>query len=167
MLFMSPTLVSTSSTVWEIRWWIGRVDPRGRAIFCSVVRVARTVRVAVADGPRAACSSRVRRVLTRLCFRSSFVLGFRCSRFTNGPSFSSGRFGTRADGPPGLRGRSVFLGSILVVLLSLTDGPWLPAGRSAVPCDCPRHLAGLSVRPLRTVRLAWPDSPPEVDSSVL
>jgi hypothetical protein len=123
--------------------------------------------VVVADGPRAACSSRVRRVLTRLCFRSSFVLGFRCSRFTNGPSFSSGRFGTRADGPPGLRGRSVFLGSILVVLLSLTDGPWLPAGRSAVPCDCPRHLAGLSVRPLRTVRLAWPDSPPEVDSSVL
>jgi hypothetical protein len=32
--------------------------------------------------------------------------------------------------------------------------------------DCPRHLAGLSARPLRTVRLAWPDSPPEADSLV-
>jgi hypothetical protein len=37
------------------------------------------------------------------------------------------------DGPPSLRGRSVFLGSVLVVLLALTDGPWLLAGRSAWP----------------------------------
>jgi hypothetical protein len=77
-----------------------------------------------------ACSSCV---LTRLCFRSDLVLGFRCSRFADGPSFSSGRSGTRADGAPGLRGWSVFLGSVLVVLLSLTDGPWPPAGRSACP----------------------------------
>jgi hypothetical protein len=49
-------------------------------------------------------------------------------RFADGPSFSSGRSETRADGPPGLRGRSVFLGSVLVVLLSLTDGPWLLSG---------------------------------------
>jgi hypothetical protein len=75
------------------------------------------------DGPWAACSSRVRRVLARLCFRSGFVLGFRGSRFTDGPSFSSGWSGTHADGPPGLRGRYVFLGSVLVVLLSLMDGP--------------------------------------------
>jgi hypothetical protein len=32
--------------------------------------------------------------------------------------------------------------------------------------DCPRHLAGLSARPLRTVRPTWPDSPPEADSLV-
>jgi hypothetical protein len=101
------------------------------------------VREGLADGPRAQCSSRVRRVLERLCFRSGFALGFRCSRFADGPSFSSGRSGTCADGPPGLRGRSVFLGSVLVVLLSLTDGPWPLAGRSACP--------------LRTVRGTWPD----------
>jgi hypothetical protein len=34
------------------------------------------------------------------------------------------------------------------------------------PADCPRHLAGLSPRPLRTVRPAWPDSPPEADNFV-
>jgi hypothetical protein len=114
----------------------------------------------VADGPRAACSSCVRRVLARLCFRSGFVLGFRCSRFADGPSFSSGRSGTRADGPPGLRGRSIFLGLVLVVLLSLTDGPCLLVGRSACPLrtvrdtwlDCPRGLCGQSSPPGRTVR---------------
>jgi hypothetical protein len=120
----------------------------------------------VADGPRSVRSSRVRRVLARLCFRSGFVLGFRCSRFADGPSFSSGRSGTRADGPPCLRGRSIFLGSVLVVLLSLTDGPWLLAGRSACPLrtvrgtwpDCPRGLCGQSALPGLTVRsrlTAW------------
>jgi hypothetical protein len=128
--------------------------------------VARTVREAVAHGSRAACSSRVRRVLARLCFRSGFVLGFRCSRFADGPSFSSGRSGTRADGPPDLRGRSVFLESVLVVLLSLTDDPWHLAGRSACPLrsvrgtwpDCPRGLCGQSAPPGRTVHpmlTAW------------
>jgi hypothetical protein len=47
-------------------------------------------------------------------------------------------------------------------------------GRSVAPgrtvrvslADCPRHLAGLSARPLRTVRPAWPDSRPEADSFV-
>jgi hypothetical protein len=99
--------------------------------------------VSLADSPRAQCSSRVRRVLARPRFRSGFVLGFRCSWFVDGPSFSSGRSGSRADSPPGLRGRSVFLGSFLVVLLALTD--------------CPRHLAGRSAWPLRTVRGTWPD----------
>jgi hypothetical protein len=123
-------------------------------------------REAVPDGRRAACSSRVRRVLVRLCFRSGFALGFHCSRFADGPSFSSGQSGTRADSPPGLRGRSVFLRSVLVVLLSLTDGPWLLAGRSACPLrtvcgtwpDCPRGLWGQSAPPGQTVRprlTAW------------
>jgi hypothetical protein len=132
----------------------------------SALSVRRTVREAVADGPRAACCSRVRHVLARLCFQSDLVLGFGCSRFADGPSFSSGRSGTRVDGPPGLRGRSIFLGSVLVVLLSLTDGPWLLAGQSACPLrtvrgtwpDCLRGLCGQSAPPGRTVRprlTAW------------
>jgi hypothetical protein len=122
--------------------------------------VGRTVREVLADGPRGCCSSRVLRVLARLLFRSDLVLGFRCSQFADGPSFSSGRSGTCADGPPSLRGRSVFLGSVLMVLLSLTDGPWPPAGRSACPLrtvcgtwlDCPRGLCGQSALPGRTIR---------------
>jgi hypothetical protein len=109
---------------------------------------------------------RVHRVLARLYFRSGLVLCFRCSWFADGPSFSSGRSGTHEDGPLGLRGRSVFLGSVLVVLWSLTDGPWPPAGRSACPLrtvrgtwpDCPRGLCGQSASPGRTVRprlTAW------------
>jgi hypothetical protein len=90
------------------------------------------------DSPRVACSSRVRRVRARLRFRSGFVLGFRCSWFVDGPSFSSGQSDPArtvrlvfADGP-------FFLGSFLVILLDLTD--------------CPRHLAGWSAWPLQTVR---------------
>jgi hypothetical protein len=91
-------------------------------------------------------SSRVRRVLARLRFRSDFVLGFFCSQFADGSSFSSRWFGSGADGPPGPRGQSVFLGSSLVVLLSFMD--------------CPRLLAGLSAAPGRTVRVASADLPP-------
>jgi hypothetical protein len=72
------------------------------------------------------------------CFvsvRSGFVLGFRCSWFADGLSFSSGR--------SGLCGQSVFLGSSLVVLVAFSDCPW--------------HPAGLSATPLRTVRGTWPD----------
>jgi hypothetical protein len=101
--------------------------------------------VRLADSPRVQCPSRVRRVLARLRFRSGFVLGFCCSRFADGPSFSSGRFGSGADGPLGPRGQSVFPGSSLVVLLALTDYP--------------RLLAGLSAAPGRTVRGTWPDCP--------
>jgi hypothetical protein len=89
--------------------------------------------VCLADSPRVLCSSHVRRVLARLRFRSGFVLGFCCSRFADGPSFSSGRSGPGADGPPSPCGQSIFPGSSLVVLLAFTDGP--------------RHLAGLSVAP--------------------
>jgi hypothetical protein len=102
--------------------------------------------VSLADSPRALCSSRVRRDRAHLCFRSGFVLGFHCSWFADSPSFSRGRPGSRADGSPGLRGRSVFLGLFLVVLLALTDYP--------------RLLAGLSTARGRTVRVACPDSPP-------
>jgi hypothetical protein len=91
-------------------------------------------------------SSRVRRVLSRLRFRSDFVLGFCCSRFADGPSFSSGRFGSGADGPLGPHGQSIFLGSSLVVLLAFTN--------------CPRLLAGLSAAPGRTVRVASADRLP-------
>jgi hypothetical protein len=101
--------------------------------------------VCLADRPRAPCSSRVRRVLARLHFRSVFVLGFCCSWFADGSGFSSGRSETSADGPSGFRGRSVFLGAALVVLLAFTD--------------CPRHMVGLSAWPLRTVRGTWPDCP--------
>jgi hypothetical protein len=101
--------------------------------------------VSLADSPRALFLSRVRRVHARLRFRSGFGLGFHCSWFADGSSFCSGRSGSRADGPPGLRGRSGFLSSFLVVLLALTD--------------CPRLLAGRSAWPLRTVRDTWPDCP--------
>jgi hypothetical protein len=90
------------------------------------------------------CSSRVCCVLLVFVFDPIF-LGFCCSWFADGPGFSSGRFGSRADGPPSRHGRSVFRGASLVVLLAYTD--------------CPRHLAGLSAWPLRTVRGTWPDCP--------
>jgi hypothetical protein len=105
--------------------------------------------VVLADGPHGCSSSRILRVLARLLFRSDLVLGFRCSRFADGPSFSSGRSGTRADGPPGLRGRSFFLGSVLVVQTVCGPQP-----------DGPRVPCGLSAAPGRTVRAAFADSPP-------
>jgi hypothetical protein len=60
---------------------------------------------------------------------------------------SSGRSAGGADGPPGLGGRSVFLGSLLVVLCALTDGPRLRP-------DSPRLGCGQSAVPGRTVRAA-------------
>jgi hypothetical protein len=59
----------------------------------------------------------------------------------------------RADGPPGLCGRSVFLGSVLVVLFALTDG-------LRVRLDSPRQGCGQSAGPCWTVRAAIADSPP-------
>jgi hypothetical protein len=102
--------------------------------------------VCLADSPQVLCSSRVRRVLTHLRFRSGFVLGFCCSRFADGTSFSSGRSGPGADGPPGPRGQSVFPGSSLVVLVAFTD--------------CPRLLSGLSAAPGQTVCVTSADRPP-------
>jgi hypothetical protein len=129
-------------------------------LFSCSVRKGRTVRLGSADGPRGSCSSRVRRVLVRLCFRSGLSFGFGCSQFADGPRSSSGRSVGGADGPPGLGGRSVFPGSLLVVLCALTDGPWCWAGRSAVlsrtvrglRSDSPRGLRGRAAPPGRTVR---------------
>jgi hypothetical protein len=59
----------------------------------------------------------------------------------------------RADGPPGLRGRYIFLGSVLVVLFTLMDGPRLRT-------DNPRQGCGQSAVPCRTVRAAIADCPP-------
>jgi hypothetical protein len=114
----------------------------------------------LADCPPAPCGLSARRqfipvrrdvlcvlVLIRFCF------SFRCSWFADGPSFSSGRSRSRADGLPGLRGRSVFSVHFwwFCWLLWTVRGSWP---------DCPRLLAGLSARPLWTVRPSWPDSPP-------
>jgi hypothetical protein len=68
--------------------------------------------------------------------------------------------GCLADGPRAPRGRSVFRGSLLEVLLALTDSPRLRAGRSAVRVrtvrgsrpDGPRGPCGQSAPPGRTVR---------------
>jgi hypothetical protein len=114
----------------------------------------------VADGPRVACSSHVCRVLACLCFRSGLAFGFCCSWFADCPSFSSGRSGTHADGPPGLRRRSIFLGSLLLVLCALSDGPRRRAGQSVVLArtvrgsrpDGPRGQCRRSAPPSRTVR---------------
>jgi hypothetical protein len=94
--------------------------------------------VCLADNPQVPCSSRVRCVRARLRFRSGFVLGFCCSRFADGPSFSSGQSGSGADGPPSPYGQSVF--------------PVLFCGSVG--------FYGLSAAPGRTVRMAFVDSPP-------
>jgi hypothetical protein len=117
---------------------------RGQSVWCW-----RTVRSGAVRRVFFVCSS----CSCALCFRSGFALGFRCSRLADGPSFSSGRSVARADGPPGLCGRFVFLGSVLVVLFALTDGPRLRP-------DSPRQGREQSVVPCRTVRAAITDSLP-------
>jgi hypothetical protein len=111
------------------------------------------VREDQADNPHHPYSSGVLHVLASFRFLSSFVLGFRCSRFADGLSFSSRQSGTRADGPPGLRRWSIFLGSVLEVLFALTEGPRLRP-------DGPLQGCGQSAVPYRTVRVAIADSPP-------
>jgi hypothetical protein len=98
-------------------------------------------------------SSRVHRVLARLHFRSDFALGFRCSWFADGPSFSSGR-------PDPAR----------TVRLVFADGPffsvrlwwfcWLLWTVRGTWPDGPRGPCGLSAAPGRTVRVARADNPP-------
>jgi hypothetical protein len=137
--------LSTASTVWEIWWWVGRVDHRGRAVSGSV-RVGRTIREVVADGPRRQCSSRVLRVLARLRFWSVVFSSFGWARFRT----------VRvcwADSPCAPYGRSVFWGSLLVVLLALTGSP-------RPRPDGPPYLCGQSAVHWRTVRVARADSAP-------
>jgi hypothetical protein len=84
-------------------------------------------------------------------FLPRFYLIWFCFRFSLQPV--CGRSEAHADGPPGLRGRSVFLGSVLVVLFALTDGPRIRPNN-------PQQGCGQSVVPCRTVRAAIADSPP-------
>jgi hypothetical protein len=123
---------------------------RGQSAWCW-----RTVRTGAVRRVFFVCSS----CSCALCFRSGFALGFRCSRFADGPSFSSGRSVARADGPPGLRGRSVFLGSVLVVLFALTGGPRLRPNSPRQGCGRSAAQAGQSTARVRTVRGTLPDGP--------
>jgi hypothetical protein len=120
--------------------------------FCSV-RASRTVHGVQADGPRRTSSSGVLRVLARLSFRSVSFLSFGWTEFRTVR-------GCLADSPRAPHGRSVFLGSLLLVLFALTDGPRLRpdsprqgCGQSAVPCWTVRAAhRGRSALPGRTVR---------------
>jgi hypothetical protein len=132
----------------------GSVDFRGRAVFSSV-RAWRTVREGQADSPRIQCSSRVLRVLARLRFRSVLVLSFGWKWFRTVRSSGRTVRGCLADSPRAPRGQSVFRGSLLEVLLALTDSPRPrpdgPLYRGTL-ADGPRGPCGQSASPGRTVR---------------
>jgi hypothetical protein len=93
-----------------------------------------------------------------------FLLGFAFDRFWFrvlvgrgfGRSACAGQTvrGCLADSPRAPRGRSVFRGSLLEVLLALTDSP-------RPRPDDPPYLCGQSTWLVRTVRPSWPDGPPE------
>jgi hypothetical protein len=120
--------------------------------FCSV-RVGRTIRGVSADGPRGCCSSGVLRVFACLSFRSVSVLSFGWKWFRTVRSSGRTVRGCLADSPRAPRGRSVFRGSLLEVLLALTDSP-------RPRPDGPPYLCGQSAVHWRTVRVAHADSPP-------
>jgi hypothetical protein len=109
--------------------------------------------VVSADGPRGSCSSGVLRVLDHLSFQSVVVLSFGWKLFRT--VHRSGRTvrGCLADSPRAPRGRSIFRGSLLEVLLSLTDSP-------RPRPDDPSYLCGQSAVRWRTVRVARADGPP-------
>jgi hypothetical protein len=109
--------------------------------------------VVSADSPRRSNSSGCSSCSCFVSFRSGFALGFRCRRFADGPSFSSGRSAWPL--------RKVhFLGLVLVDLFALTDGPRRRGGQSAVCVrtvrgsmpDGPRGPCGRSAPPGQTVR---------------
>jgi hypothetical protein len=120
--------------------------------FCSV-RASRTVRGVQADGPRRTSSSGVLRVLARLSFRSVVFLSFGWTKFPTVRSSGRTVRGCLADNPRAPRGRSIFRGLLLVVLLVLTDSP-------RPRPDGPLYLCGQSAVHWRTVRVARADSPP-------
>jgi hypothetical protein len=99
---------------------------------------------------------RVRRVF--FIFLLSFAFYPLCFRVLVGQSFERfacvGRTvrGCLADSPRAPRGRSVFRGSLLEVLLALTDS-------SRPRPDGPPYLCGQSTVPWRMVRLARADGP--------
>jgi hypothetical protein len=149
------------------------VDLRGRAVFCSV-RASRTVRVDLADGPRHACSSRVLRVLAQLRLRSAVFSSIGWAKFRTVRM-------CRADSPWVPGGQSVGAWRTFCVLpadgLLFAVRLWRfcclfrtvrGSGRTvrSKGADSLRYPVGQSARPLRTVRPAWPDSPPEPGSFV-
>jgi hypothetical protein len=107
----------------------------------------------MADGPRPA----IRRVF--FVFLFAFVFDLLCFRVLVGRGFGrsacAGRTvrGCLVDSPRAPCGRSVFWGSLLEVLLALTNSP-------RPRTDGPSYLCGQSTVPWRTVRLARADSPP-------
>jgi hypothetical protein len=112
--------------------------------------------VDLADRRRRACSSRVLRVLARLCFRSVVALSFRWARFRTARMF-------RAASPRVPGGQSACSPRTVYYLWCVSggfvafsdsprlrpDGPWQGCGQSTIPC--------------RTVRAAFADSPPRLD----
>jgi hypothetical protein len=117
--------------------------------------------VDLADGPRRACLSRVLRVLARLCFRSVVALSFRWARFRTVRVF-------RADSPRVPGGQSAWSPRMVRYSrcvsggsVAFSDSPRLRPDGPRKGADSPRYPAGQSTQPLRTVRPAWPDSPPE------
>jgi hypothetical protein len=122
-------------------------------LFFYSVRASWTVRGVQADGPRRTCSSGVLRVLDRLSFRSVAILSFGWTKFRTVRSSGRTVRGCLADSPRAPRVRSIFRGSLLVVLLVLTD--------SLRPRpDGPPYLCGQSAVHWRTVPMARADSPP-------
>jgi hypothetical protein len=109
--------------------------------------------VPVADGPRPA----IHRVF--FVFLFAFIFDPLCFRVLVGRGFGrsacAGRTvrGCLLDSPRAPRGRSIFRGSLLEVLLALMDSP-------RPRPDGPLYLCGQSAVPWRTVRLAHADSPP-------
>jgi hypothetical protein len=132
----------------------------------SSVRKARTVRELVADSPRSVCSSRVLRVLARLCLRSVVALSFRwamCRTVRSSGGRSAGAWRTvrvlPADGP--LFG--VVSGGFICFF-----GQFAAQGRTVrgVGADSPWQQAGRSAWPVRTVRPSCPDGPLEPECFV-
>jgi hypothetical protein len=111
------------------------------------------VREGLSDGPRAQCSSRVLRVLAQLRSRSVLVSSFGWKGFRTVRSSGRTVRGCLADSPRAPRGRSAFRGSLLEVLLALSDSPRPRPDGPLYPC-------GQSVVRSRTVRVARADSPP-------
>jgi hypothetical protein len=120
--------------------------------FCSV-RASRTVSGVLADDPCRTCSSGVLRVLAHLSFGCVVILSFGWTKFRTVRSSGWTVRGCLADSPRAPRRRSVLWGSLLVVLLVLTDS------QRPRP-DGPPYLCGQSAVHWRTVRVARADSPP-------
>jgi hypothetical protein len=102
---------------------------------------------------RTVCAYSVLRVLARLRLRSVLVSNFGWKWFRTVRSSGQTVRGCLADSPRAPRGRSVFRGSLLVVLLVLTDS--LRPRPDGLP-----YLCGQSAVHWRTVCVARADSPP-------